>query len=205
MLSYLLEMIAKTMKKRLKLRQLSLNSRLSYAMLVGLLPICLVSPLSFVSLLPSSPQISEEIVNRHSPLTGRRTCGAAPGLIKFEIVVMISGAATHSASLPPLPSLCPCYYPSVRAVWQVERRLCERKNVLFCVWLWLIVPHPFLVSLPLSIDRLSRKLRFLSFFSSSELWVYANKMAFTDWKINDFNNRLITHQAKGQTFAGSSF
>lgn len=53
-------------------------------------------------LFPSSQQISEEIVSRHSPLTGRRTRGATPGLIKFEIVEMISGAATPTAILPSL-------------------------------------------------------------------------------------------------------
>ncbi|KAK5867081.1 hypothetical protein PBY51_011600 [Eleginops maclovinus] len=72
-------------------------------MLVRTLPICPVSPPFLVSLLPSSPQISEEIANWHSLLTGRRTCGAALRLIKFEIIEMISGAATQAARLLPLP------------------------------------------------------------------------------------------------------
>lgn len=38
-----------------------------------------------------------------TPLTGRRTCGAALRLIKFEIIEMIGGAATQAARLPPLP------------------------------------------------------------------------------------------------------
>ena len=82
--------------------------------------ICLVSPLFLVFLLLSSPRISEEIANRHSPLTGRRTCGATPRLIKFEIVEMISGAATQAARLSSAPTWLPCYNQCVRAVWQVE-------------------------------------------------------------------------------------
>lgn len=88
-------------------QELSFNSGLSYAMLVVQVPICLVSPLFLVFLLLSSPQISKEIVNRHSPLTGRWTCGATPRLIKSEIVEMISGAATQAASFPPLPGGVP--------------------------------------------------------------------------------------------------
>lgn len=70
-------------------------------------PICLVSPLFLVFRLLSSPQISEEIVNRHSPLTGRWTCGATPRLIKSEIVEMIREAAIQAESLPPLPGGVP--------------------------------------------------------------------------------------------------
>lgn len=65
-------------------------------------------------LLPSSLQISEEIVNQLLLVTGRRTCGEKPGLIKFEIEEMISSAATHAARIP--PSLCPRYYLSVQSV-----------------------------------------------------------------------------------------
>lgn len=57
---------------------------------------------SLIFVLPSSPEITEEIVSRHSPLTGRGTRCSTPRLIKFAIVEMISGAATHTASLAPL-------------------------------------------------------------------------------------------------------
>lgn len=35
-------------------------------------------------------------------VTARRMCGATPRLIKFEIIEMITGAATQAASLPPI-------------------------------------------------------------------------------------------------------
>lgn len=77
-----------------------------------------------VFLLPSSPWISGEIVHRHSLVTGWQTRGATPGLIKFEIVEMICGAATQTAGLPPLHRRVPATANTFGLRVEVQRCWC---------------------------------------------------------------------------------